>query len=307
MEAKTNYTMVGLTVLILTAALLAAALWLSVGFDQKKYKTYAVYIHEAVSGLSEESPVKFNGVQVGYVKKIELNRLDPQQVKILLDIEEGTPVTTSTNATLISQGITGVTYVGLSATSSDLSPLQKIPKEPYPIIPARPSLFNQLDSVLKEVSENVNSVSLEIKKIFDKENAAYLKNSLANVQTFTEVLAKNKENIGHSLESTHVLLKNMAEVSHQLPQVTKDLKTAINKINRMAGDMSTAGQKVSSTMDSGKTAIDKISQQTIPPAVTLLRRLDNIAANLEQVSNQMRQNPSVIIRGSTPPTPGPGE
>ena len=39
LEAKTNYTIVGLVVIILTCALLASALWLSVGFDQKKYKT----------------------------------------------------------------------------------------------------------------------------------------------------------------------------------------------------------------------------------------------------------------------------
>lgn len=307
MESKTNYTMVGLTVIILTAALLAAGLWLSVGFDQKKYTTYAVYIHEAVSGLSEESPVKYNGVQVGYVKKISLNRLDPQQVKILLSIEDGTPITTSTTATLISQGITGTTFVGLSAGSSDLTPLQKLPKEPYPIIPARPSLFNQLDSVLKEVSENVNSVSLEIRKIFDKENAAYLKKSLANIQTFTDVIAQNKVPLNDSIKSADVLLRNMAEVSHELPKVIKDLKVSVNRISVMAGDIATAGRKVSSTMDSGKTALDKISQQTIPPAVTLLRRLDNIAANLEEVSAQMRQNPSVVIRGTTPPTPGPGE
>lgn len=139
MEAKTNYTIVGLTVVILTAALLASALWLSVGFDQKKYKIYAVYIHEAVSGLSEDSPVKYNGVPVGSVAKIELSQIDPQQVKILLNIEEGTPITTSTTATLISQGITGTTYVGLSASSSELTPLKKFPRNPIPLF--QPSLL----------------------------------------------------------------------------------------------------------------------------------------------------------------------
>lgn len=307
MEAKTNYTMVGLTVLILTAALLAAALWLSVGFDQKKYTVYAVYIHEAVSGLSEESPVKYNGVQVGYVRKIELNRLDPQQVKILLDIEDGTPITTSTTATLISQGITGTTYVGLSATSSDLTPLKKIPKEPYPIIPARPSLFNQLDSVLKEVSENINSVSVEIRRIFDKKNAESLHNTLINLEKFTGVLADNKQHIDRTLENTDIMVGNIAKVSKELPRLSQDLKISIAHITRMADSISNAGNRVSVAMDSGKSTMDKISQQTIPPAIILLRRLNTIAANLEEVSNQMRQNPSVLIRGTKPLKPGPGE
>lgn len=135
MEAKTNYTIVGVVVLILLVGLITTMLWLSIGFNQKKYTTYTVYMHEAASGLTQDAPVKYNGVQVGYVKEIRLNQNDPRQVEILLDIEEGTPVTTSTFATLNSQGITGVSYIGLSASTSNLTPITKMPGEPYPVIP----------------------------------------------------------------------------------------------------------------------------------------------------------------------------
>lgn len=307
METKTNYTIVGLSVLILTAALIATALWLSVGFDQKKYSTYAVYIHEAVSGLNEESAVKFNGVQVGTVSKIRLNPNDPQQVKILLNIDSGIPVTTSTTATLISQGITGNTYVGLSASSSDLTLLQKIPNEPYPIIPTRPSLFTQLDSVLKEVSDNVNNVSIRLNRVLDEENAQAIKKTLANLQNFSSVIATNDKNISRTLKSTSKLAKNLAEASEDLPSIIKGLQQAIVSLNSMTKSVKDAGQKVGDAMNSGKTAMNKISQQTLPPAITLLRRLDTIAANLEQVSAQIRQNPAVVIRGASAPKLGPGE
>ncbi|KTD57639.1 MlaD family protein [Legionella shakespearei] len=307
MESKTNYTIVGLVVLILTAGLLSAALWLSVGFNQKEYSFYTVYLHESAAGLSEDSPVKFNGVKVGFVKRIRLNKNDPRQVEILLSIEQGTPVTTSTSATLISQGITGVTYVGLSAGSPTLTPLQKMPGEPYPVIPAKPSLFNQLDSILKEVSENVNKVSNQTQRIFNEENATYIKNSLANIEQLTAVFARDSSHIDHSLVSADLFLENMAKVSKDFPQMLQELKTGINKFNSLAESISIAGKDVSKTMVAGKNTIDKLSQQTIPPAIVLLRRLNNIAANLEKVSNEMRQNPSVVIRGTTPPKPGPGE
>lgn len=300
MESKANYTIVGLTVVILTAALISAALWLSVGFDQKEYNYYIVYMNETVSGLSEESPVKFNGVQVGYVQRISLDNKDPQRVRILLAIDENTPITTTTSATLISQGITGTTYVGLAASSSSLQPLQKHSDEDYPVIPARPSLFNQLDKVLKEVSENVNAVSVQVKKIFDKENVAYIKKTLANLQKFTDIIANNKNNINQSIVNTDILLRNLAQTSKELPQLTKELQIGVDKFGQ-------AGEKVSATMDSGKIALDKFSQQTIPPAISLLNRLNDIAANLEKVSNQLRQNPSVVIRGTTAPKRGPGE
>lgn len=306
MESKTNYTIVGLIVLILTAGLLSAGLWLSVGFNQKEYTSYTVYLKESVSGLSVESPVKFNGVQVGYVKEIKLNKNDPRQVELLLNIEKSTPITTSTSATLITQGITGVTYVGLSAGSSELTPLRKMPGEPYPVIPSKPSLLNQLDAVLKEVAENVGAVSEKAQLIFNEENADNVRKSLANIERITEIIADKGQTIDSSLNNLDVFVANMANASKQFPQLIKDLKTGISKFKSLADNMSAAGKDVSKTMIAGKNTIDQISQQAIPPAVILLRRLNAISANLEKVSNEMRQNPSVIIRGTKAPKLGQG-
>lgn len=286
MESKTNYTIVGLSVIILIAGLITAAIWLSIGFDQKKYLIYAVYMHEAVSGLNEESLVKYNGVKVGMVDSIELSQVDPQQVKILLRIEEGTPITTSTRATLISQGITGTTYLGLSATSSTYMPLQKTPGEPYPVIPYQPSFFNQLE-------KNVTEITRDLKRVFDKENSKNIKESLHNLATITGVFSTNSQSLEKSLQD--------------LPKLINELKISASKFNTMAQNLASAGTSVTTTMQVSKNAVNKISQQTLPPAMILLQRLDLITANLEKVSAAMRQNPSVIIRGSAPTKPGPGE
>ena len=286
MESKTNYTIVGLAVLILVAGLLSATIWLSTGFDTKKYDVYTVYVDEAVSGLSDDSVVKYNGVKVGLVNSIELNQFDPQQVKIQIKIEQGTPVTVSTHATLINQGITGTVYLGLMASSPSPFPLQKTPGEPYPVIPYQPSFLSQLE-------KNINEVSVGIKRIFDKQNALALSKSLTNLQTITDAIAANDKNLHKSLQD--------------LPKLISELKISVNKFGVMAEHMATAGKQVTVTMRAGKNTIDKISQQALPPMVVFLQRLDQIGANIEQVSEQMRQNPAVIIRGNTPPKSGPGE
>ncbi len=293
MESKTNYTIVGFIVLLLAASFLIGAIWLSSGFNKKQYKQYTVYLHEAASGLNEDSVVKYNGVQVGFVKKIKLNKTDPRQVEITLSIEKEVPITTSTFATLISQGITGVTHVGLSAGSSDLTPIQKMPDEPYPVIPAKPSLFNQLDAILRDVSVNVNKVSKQAQLVFNEENAQYLKHTLANLERFSDVIAKNSDHIHNSLGSADVFFTNMSRASSGLPQMMKKI--------------SQTGDSVSEAMLTGKNAANKFSQQTLPPAIILLNRLNEVAANLDKISNEMRQNPSILIRGIQPPKPGPGE
>ena len=267
MESKANYTLVGVIVLILIATLLSGGLWLSVGFDQKKYDTFMVYMSEPVSGLNEESPVKYNGVRVGYISDIELNPLDPQRVELLIKIETGTPITMSTKATLIAQGITGTTYLGLTASSSSLIPLQKTENEPYPVIPYQPSFLYQLET-------NITTTLEYLKKI-------------------TITIADNNENIDKAFS--------------EFPALIKAIKMSTEQFNTMANDVSVAGKQFTKTMKAGKNSLDQISQQTLPPAVSLLKRLDAIAANLEVMSAEMRQNPAIIVRGTTPPKRGPGE
>jgi phospholipid/cholesterol/gamma-HCH transport system substrate-binding protein len=300
LETKTNYTIVGVAVLTLVVGLVVTMLWLSVGFNQKKYNIYTVYMHEAASGLTQDAPVKYNGVQVGYVKEIRLNQNDPRQVEILMSIEDGTPITTSTFATLNSQGITGVTYIGLSASTSNLTPIQKMPGEPYPVIPTRPSVFNQLDSILKRVSEDVSVVSAEAQRIFNEENAKHITRILANIELFSKDLSRNGKNV-------NIFMDNLAKSSRDFPRMLEELRVGVSKFSYMAESLSNAGTTVSKTMGSGKETLDKIAQEAIPPAVLLLRRLNAISANLEKVSSELRQNPAVVIRGSKPPKPGPGE
>lgn len=300
MEAKANYTIVGFTVVVLTLSLIAVMIWLSAGFEKKKYRQYVVYMHEAVSGLNEDSLVKYNGVVVGQVKKITLDTNNPQRVKLLLSIEEQTPITKSTYATLISQGITGVTYVGLATSSASLTPLKQLPDQPYPVIPSRPSMFNQLDKALKEITVNINTLSRDIKKVFDKENRYNLKQTLKKMNTVASMLAKNKNNFNTIMENTRVFSADLAKASKTLPELIHEMRVMSNTVAK-------AGISAAQTMSAGKLAINKISQQTLPPFNHLLQRLEETTANLEQVSELMRQNPAVIIRGTTPPVKGPGE
>jgi phospholipid/cholesterol/gamma-HCH transport system substrate-binding protein len=307
LEVKVNYTVVGLTVLLLGAALIATTLWLSVGFHQKAYKIYAIFMSEPASGLSDDAPVRYNGVKVGNVRQISLNHNNPHQVIILLNIEEGTPITVSTTATLTSQGITGVSYISLTAEGSNLTPLRTPEDYPYPIIPARPSLFNQLDKAIREVSENVGSVSDEIKRVFDQKNAENIKSTLNNLNSFSENLAKNNAHIQKSLINADAFSQNLAQVSKDFPRLVADLRRTVNHFNAMSLSIKKAGNQVSETMETGTSALNKLSQQTLPAATELIHKLDTVADNVESITRLMKQNPSVVIRGTKPTKPGPGE
>lgn len=307
METRTNYTLVGLFVLLLGSGLIVTALWLSVGFGNKVYTTYAVYMNEPVAGLSTQASVQFNGVNVGYVSQISLNHNDPQQVKLLLQIEKGTPITTSTTATLKSRGITGITYIGLSASSRFAKPLKTQPGEHYPVIPSRPSLLVQIDAAVRDVSENFRKVTDSINLILNKDNGLALKNSLHNIEEVTYVLAKHSKALNDTIKNSDILFRNAAKASDSFPKAMQNINASLASIKRMSQKLSQASVLVAETMRSSKNTIKSIAQQAVPPTVNLLDKLDNVANTVEDLARELKNNPSMIIRGRSGKKLGPGE
>lgn len=300
MESKVNYTLVGIFVVVFTMAIIAVAFWLSASYPYRNYQYYLVYMNESVSGLSIQSPVKLNGVEVGVVEVIDLNPDNLEQVRLLLKVGDAAPITTSTVASLNLQGITGVTYIGLRSLKTQAPVLKTLPGEQYPVIPYEPSLLVTLDNAVQDITADIKAVGSSFKRIFDEENAKEIKLTLANVQKFTGVLAKNGQKFGK-------LIDNFSAASAQLAPLLKETETSISAIKSMADKVGRAGDQAAATMDSGRVMVQNISNQAVPAAIDVLNQLKVITANLESVSITLRRDPAVVVRGKAPPEPGPGE
>jgi len=296
LESKVNYTVVGLFVVLLGAALIFATFWLSNARRSQPYQTYIVIMHEAVSGLSTQAAVKFNGVQVGYIKSIALNPENPQEVRLILEIEQGTPITESTVAVLMAQGITGITYIGLKAKTARAPLLTAKPGQRYPVIPSVPSFLVQLDTVLQDVTTNLKALSKNFSGVFSQDNRLALSNTLNNIDKVTATLAKNSHQIDLSVKSASRLLHNTAVASEDFPEVIKELRSTLATVQ----DMTT---RVAQTSDQ----VRNFSEQAMPSTVETLNRLRSVTVNLQQITREIARNPSVIVRGRALPPPGPGE
>jgi phospholipid/cholesterol/gamma-HCH transport system substrate-binding protein len=142
MDPRINYTLVGLFVLVLGSGIIAAAVWLSGRGDERAYQTYVAYVRESVAGLNPRAAVKYRGVNVGTVRRIGLDK--EGRVRLLLDIEVGTPLTDDTAAVLSSLGITGLAFVDLKAVGRTSGrACRKIGKaeEQFPEVRTCPSLL----------------------------------------------------------------------------------------------------------------------------------------------------------------------
>lgn len=307
MGGKISYTAVGAFIIGLMIAGISIFFWLQLHKHDQEYKKYVVYLHEEVSGLSVESVVRFNGVPVGFVRSIDLVPSNPQLVRVLLEVQSKTPINTSTYATLVTQGITGVEYLGLQSEAVNAPPLVAGPNQPYPIIRAKPSLFMQLSEVLPQITKKISALSDNVSKVFDAQNRDSLAQSLQNLKGFTQTLNDNSARINASMASLQRVLKQSEVVAQKMPAVVDKTKQTMVALQQTAKQLNRTSQVASRAMQAGQIAVNSVSQQVVPAATITLQRLNRIESNLTTITNNMKRNPSMLIRGQQPVSPGPGE
>ncbi|HLD84244.1 MAG TPA: MlaD family protein [Coxiellaceae bacterium] len=307
MEGKVNYTVVGIFVVFLSAMLFAVIFWLSAGDHGKLYNNYVVFVHEDVTGLSVESPVRFNGVKVGYVESMSLDKTNSKLVRLLLRIEPGVPITTSTYAILNAQGVTGVIYVNLKSTTETAPPLTIRPGQDYPVIPAHPSFLTQLNEVLPEVANDIQKLSASVAQVLDEQNRASIQKSLKNIANITQMMSNNSADFTETMRSLDNTLANVSEASNQFPKAVTHLNQTLASINTLSTNMTQTSQTINATMQSGQQVIHNFSDQVMPAAQQALSNLAATTQSAHVLMEQLQRDPSMLVRGKQPEPLGPGE
>ncbi|MCB1827746.1 MAG: MCE family protein [Coxiellaceae bacterium] len=300
MDTKVNYFIVGLFVVGLTFVTIVLSVWIAGGHHTTRFVPYVTFVDEPVDGLSEKATVRFNGVEVGYVDEIGLNPKDPQEVRLLLQLQEGTPVNQSTIATIRSQGITGITYIGLHAMKQQAPPIKVVAGEEYPVIPYSSSLFKKLDTIAQDVGSNVSKVAAALTELLGERNQQNVRRILENIQTVTSTLERNSETMENAIQSANKMLTNTAKASEQFEQTVADIRHTAN-------DFSTLAKDARETVSSANHAIKDVADQTLPNIYLSLSRLKRVLGNVEILSEQLTNNPSMLVRGKNADPNGPGE
>lgn len=313
MNTRTNNVLVGLFVLFLLGALIAGVLWLSAGGPPRDYDYYLSYMTESVSGLSVDAAVKYKGVNVGRVRDIRLNPENPQEVRLLLMVQQGTPVVEDTVATLELQGLTGLANINLSGGSKDSKPLTKGADE-YPVIPSRPSLLVRLDDTLSELIGNLIQTSANLNALTSEENRVALSATLKHVERTTAAMANESVDLQGLVAEAQATLKNMRIASERVPAVIERFQASANALENMAntlaatsGTLNETGIALRHTVENSGRDLQRFTSVAMPEAGVLVTELRQTAENLRRMSELLERDPSVLLYGGPPQDPGPGE
>jgi phospholipid/cholesterol/gamma-HCH transport system substrate-binding protein len=205
METRAPFVVVGAFVLAAIAAVFGFVYWLHNTGGLGPRANYHVQFDGSVPGLLVGAAVLFNGIRVGEVTDLGLAPNNPRRVNATISVSSTTPVRSDTKVGLEFQGLTGVPVIALEGGT-----LLK-DSGAVPTLVAEPGAGQGMTQAARDALRKVDSVL--------SENSDPLKKTIANLQIFSEGLARNTG----KLDSIISGLEKMTGGGTPVQKITYDL------------------------------------------------------------------------------------
>ncbi len=318
MNAKTNYTLVGLFVITSIVLIFVFVIWLIKPTDEKSIAEYKIYFTESVSGLNVDSPVKYRGVTIGEVKRMRINRENIEEIEVDIAVDSDAPIKTDTVAKLKSQGITGLNYIDLSKGSKET-----------PLLCEKAGDVKEIKSVpsfLVKVEESFGSVSLNLSKtlhstsvLLREENQEAITTILKNLASTTQKIEDNltPKVLGDLQALLHSSRLTVEAIKKTMPKVDKTLASTQDFEKRSADALTSISQSykiIASSMavfeERNKNGDYSMKESTAEPMKQFgitMREMQHTLNELNALLARYGDSPSNMLLQTEEPDIGPGE
>ena len=305
MEKNANYALVGLSSLILFVGLVIFVVWLArVSFSQE-YDLYDIVFDGPVRGLNQGGEVHFNGIKVGEVTKIALDKTNPSRVIARARVTSDVPIRIDSYATLEPQGITGVNYVQITAGTATKPLLKDVERAKcqsvglnacIPILKSQRSALSDLleggGTVLTRTIEALDRVN----RVLSDKNIQSFSATISNAQAVSEELKARKD----ILADAQKLIQDLDTATQHADGIMTDAKSMLDGDGkRSLKNIADASDEAKKAAASLRTMIDKLQGPTsdfanngLPQITAALYELQKAAQSLERLVNEIQKSPT---------------
>ncbi len=214
METRANYFIIGVFVLGLLGLLLGFIYWIKNDASGPSGKNYFVIFDGSVQGLTEASPVLFNGIRFGAVQSIELVPEDTRKVRALVSVRSETPVRTNSKARISMQGLAGYVAMEITPGTPDAPFLQAKANEKFPTIYADAGGGGLIAGVT-DAAGQANAMLAHLNTLLSN-NEDSLHHTITNIEALTTSIAERKDDIGTVLQDLRSLSGRLQRDRHQV-------------------------------------------------------------------------------------------
>jgi phospholipid/cholesterol/gamma-HCH transport system substrate-binding protein len=185
METRARYAVIGAFVLACIFAAFGFVYWLQNSGSLGR-NLYRVQFSQPVSGLTPGSSVLFNGIRVGTILSLDLDRQDPKRVMASIAVDPGTPIRTDTEVDVSFQGLTGAPAISLKGGAATAPALPSQNGQP-PLLVAGAGVGENLTESARATLRKIDDILVENKKP--------LHTAIDGISNFADMLGRNSERI----------------------------------------------------------------------------------------------------------------
>ncbi len=294
MERQANYALVGALSLALLIGAIVFIVWLAQYSFNQHYDLYRINFHGPVSGLGVGGEVQFNGIKVGEVTGIALDPEDANLIHTDIQMQAGTPVRTDSEATLASQGITGVKFVQISPGHRE----QRLLREASPV--RRPEIRagrGRMEGIVQDAASLMSDGALalaRVNNILSEGNIRTVTQAIGDVGAITAEMRANRAMFAN-INSTFTRLDRAASDLQATAAATRStmgggaqgtlgqVSAAAIELRRAIGDMRLLITRVDGSAN-------QISTSTLPELTAALGSIREAAEALNGLTSDLRQD-----------------
>jgi phospholipid/cholesterol/gamma-HCH transport system substrate-binding protein len=286
METKANYVAVGIFVLVCVAGLFIALLWLAGSQYTQEFAYYRTEFTGAVTGLGTGTTVRYNGIDVGHVSKLNFDPDDPKKVIVLLQLDPSLRLHSDSVASIASEGLTGGSYVEIDGGSKNAPILEPPGWGEYPTIRSKPSTLQQLEQSAPQLLAKIDRIADRLNDLFNDQNRAAFAQTLTNLKDITGTLAR------HSADFDRILA-NVSQASGNLNTDLTGMRAVIAHADETTEKLAKLSTDVDTTVNGAR--LDQLTGQT-----------RELIKSLTSLSDELKRDPARLIygdrrKGYTPP------
>jgi len=300
MERNANYALVGAVTLFLFMGLVVFVVWLAKLSFNQEYDQYDILFVGPVRGLSEGGEVHFNGIKVGEVAKIALDKSDPNRVIARARVTSDVPIRTDSYATLEPQGITGVNYVQITAGTPDKKLLKDtVENGKVPVIRSQRSALSDLleggGTVLTRTIEALDRMN----RVLSDENVKTFSAALNDVQAVTSELRERKAIIAdaqkalQSIDATAQSITDLSKSTESL--VSGDAKRSLAELADAATELKGAAKDARGMISKLEGPTSDFASTGLPQLSAAIVTLQSAAESLDRLVGDVEQNPRGLV------------
>ena len=302
MERDARYAAVSAFALAAIAAAFAFVWWYSGQGDRRSYEPYEIYFDGSVSGLSQGSPVRYLGVDVGRVRNLSVDRRDPGRVKVTVEVDSKAPLSGATRARLGLLGLTGLLYIDLQVDPQASASRELAQGERFPVIQSRKGDIEAFLERLPDLVGRVGAVMTRIERLLADENLQAVSESLANVSEASAELPAIAQNAavlaaelrGTSAEATALVQRLNALAASSQPDLAGTLASVKVASEKLAG----TAQSLERIVAGNEAALGGLAGSGAAELQQLVIDVRDASAEVRALAVALRENPSSLVRES---------